>query len=161
MSSPVFDTPGALDIIHDHHQCSEHRFETYAHSSGLCRPPALNLTLWSFSMTSAERVPFQCLSAVEAAALLRNESEIHTFDVRDMHSFQQEHVEGAMQLTEDRVPLWVGKIARTTPVLIYCYHGNASKTFAQMFSDFRFQRVYSVDGGYRPLANAIAGNTDG
>ena len=107
-------------------------------------------------MSSAERVPFQRLSAAEAAALIRSEREIRIFDVRDMPSYQQAHVEGAMQLTEDRVPLWVGKIARTTPVLIYCYHGNASQTFAQMFSDFRFQRVYSVDGGYRPLADALA-----
>ena len=109
---------------------------------------------------SAERVPYQCLSADEAATLIRSETELHIFDVRDMHSFQQEHLDGAMQLTEDRVPLWVGKISKTTPVLIYCYHGNSSKTFAQMFSDFRFQRVYSVDGGYRPLANALAGITE-
>ncbi|WP_222948402.1 thiosulfate sulfurtransferase GlpE [Thauera sedimentorum] len=108
-------------------------------------------------MSRAERVPFQCLPAAEAAELIRKEREIRIFDVRDMPSYQQAHVEGAMQLTEDRVPLWVGKIARTTPVLIYCYHGNASQTFAQMFSDFRFQRVYSVDGGYRPLADALAG----
>lgn len=107
-------------------------------------------------MTLAQRVPFQCLSAVEAAALIRAEPGLQVFDVRDMHSFRQEHLEGAMHLSEDRVPLWVGKLDKAAPVLVYCYHGNASKTFAQMFSDFRFARVYSAEGGYRPLANALA-----
>jgi len=107
-------------------------------------------------MAPAERIPYQCLSAVEAAALIRAEPELSLFDVRDMHSYRQEHLDGAMHLTEDRVPMWLGRLPKDKPVLIYCYHGNSSKTFAQMFSDFRFPRVYSVDGGYRPLANALA-----
>ena len=37
---------------------------------------------------------------------------------------------------------------KDAPVLIYCYHGNASQEFAQIFSDFRFREVYSLDGGY-------------
>ncbi|MFC0709596.1 ankyrin repeat domain-containing protein [Azorhizophilus paspali] len=107
-------------------------------------------------MAPAERIPYQCLSAVEAAALIRAEPELSLFDVRDLHSYRQEHLDGAMHLSEDRVPLWLGRLPKDKPVLIYCYHGNSSKTFAQMFSDFRFARVYSVDGGYRPLANALA-----
>lgn len=110
-------------------------------------------------MTVAQRTPYQCLSAAEAAALIRAEPGLRLFDVRDMHSFRQEHLEGAMHLAEDRVPMWMSRLEKSEPVLIYCYHGNASKTFAQMFSDFRFARVYSVDGGYRPLANALAAPT--
>ncbi|PMR77489.1 ankyrin repeat domain-containing protein [Billgrantia endophytica] len=108
-------------------------------------------------MTSAERAAYQCLSAVDAASLILAEPEITLFDVRDLHSYRQEHLERAMHLSEDRVPLWVGRLPKDAPVLIYCYHGNASKTYAQMFSDFRFRRVYSVDGGYRPLAIALNG----
>lgn len=107
-------------------------------------------------MATAGRIPYQCLSAVEAAALIRAEPELKLFDVRDMHSYQQEHLDGAMHLSEDRVPMWLGRLPKEAPVLIYCYHGNSSKTFAQMFSDFRFARVYSVDGGYRPLATALS-----
>lgn len=108
-------------------------------------------------MATTERIPYQCLSAAEAAALIRAEPDLKLFDVRDLHSYQQEHLDGAMHLSEDRVPLWLGRLPKEDPVLIYCYHGNASKTFAQMFSDFRFARIYSVDGGYRPLTEALAG----
>lgn len=107
-------------------------------------------------MTTAPRTPFQRLAAAEAAALIRTEPDLVLFDVRDLHSYQQEHLDGAMHLSEDRVPLWLGRLEKSAPVLVYCYHGNASQTFAQMFSDFRFARVYSVDGGYRPLATALA-----
>lgn len=99
---------------------------------------------------------YQCLSAHEAADLIRHEAGLTLFDVRDMQSYKQEHLEGAMHLTEDRLPLWFSRLDKKAPLVIYCYHGNSSKTFAQMFCDFRFERVYSVDGGYRPLATAMS-----
>jgi len=34
------------------------------------------------------------------------------------------------------------------PVLLVCYHGNASQTYGQMFADFGFAEVYSLDGGF-------------
>ncbi len=40
------------------------------------------------------------------------------------------------------------------PVLIYCYHGNASQVRAQTFADFRFKKVYSLDGGYESWRKA-------
>jgi uncharacterized protein len=105
--------------------------------------------------------PYECLAATDAAALIRRESNLSIFDVRDMQSYKQEHLEGAMHLTEDRLPLWFNRLDKNAPVLIYCYHGNSSKTFAQMFSDFRFKRVYSVDGGFRPLATALSAPIEG
>ncbi len=107
-------------------------------------------------MNTAERVPFQCLPATAAAALIRAETNVTIFDVRDVAVYQRGHVDGAAHLSEERALLWMKRLAKDAPVLIYCYQGNASKTFAQMFSDFRFSRVFSVDGGYEPLAAALA-----
>src|SRR6266568_8889111 len=52
----------------------------------------------------------------------------------------------------------LGTTAKAQPILIYCYHGNASREYAQIFSDFGFSEVYSLDGGYeawrtRPTAS--------
>ncbi|WP_153147668.1 thiosulfate sulfurtransferase GlpE [Dechloromonas sp. H13] len=107
-------------------------------------------------MTTSASSPFRCLSAADAATLLRSEAGITVFDVRDLASYQRGHVSGAAHLDEQRFPLWLRRIEKAAPVVIYCYHGNASKTFAQMFADFRFTRVFSVDGGYEPLAAALA-----
>lgn len=108
-------------------------------------------------MTPAEKTAFRCLPATDAAALIRSEPTAAVFDVRDMASYQRAHVDGAAHLSEDRLLAWMRRLPKEAPVIIYCYHGNASKTYAQMLSDFRYSRVFSVDGGYEPLAAALAG----
>ncbi len=87
---------------------------------------------------------------------MRGEPPAIVFDVRDMASFQKGHVDGAAHLSEDRLLAWMKRLPKEAPVVIYCYHGNASKVFAQMFVDFRYTNVFSVDGGYAPLAAALA-----
>lgn len=106
-------------------------------------------------MTSSEPRSFQCITAARAAELIRSEAAMTIFDVRDPVSYQQAHVAAAAHLTEQRLGAWLRRLDKEMPILIYCYHGNASKTYAQMFVDFRFTRVYSVDGGYQPLAAAL------
>jgi len=107
-------------------------------------------------MNAIDRIPYQRISPAQAAELLRQEASLTLFDVRDLASFRQGHIEGAAQLSEERVLAWVKRLPKEQPLLIYCYHGNASQTYAQMFSDFRFQRVFSVDGGYEKLLAALA-----
>jgi rhodanese-related sulfurtransferase len=106
-------------------------------------------------MNPSARVPYQCIPASQAATLIRQETGLTIFDVRDLGSYRLGHVENAAQLSEERVAAWVRRLPKEQPVLIYCYHGNASQTYAQMFSDFRFTRVFSVDGGYEKLAAAL------
>jgi rhodanese-related sulfurtransferase len=104
-----------------------------------------------------EKPAFQRISPAQAAAMIRSAEPPSVFDVRDLPSYQQGHVDIAAHLTEQRVLLWLNRLPKDKPVLIYCYKGNASQTYAQMFIDFRFAEVYSVDGGYAPLAEALAG----
>lgn len=78
------------------------------------------------------------------------------FDVRDRGSYERRHVEGAQHLTEAALGEVFGRVPRAAPVIIYCYHGNASQTYAGMFADFHYAEVYSVDGGFAPLEAALA-----
>lgn len=107
-------------------------------------------------MPLAESSSFRCLSAAEALGLISDAAGVTVFDVRDLPSYQRGHLDGAAHLSEDRVLPWMRRLAKDAPVVIYCYHGNASKTYAQMFVDFRYRRVFSVDGGYEALAAALA-----
>ena len=70
-----------------------------------------------------------------------------------MH-FRPGHLAGAANLSQDRLLGWTKRLAKDAPVLIYCYHGNASQSYAQMLIDFRFTQVFSVDGGYPALVEA-------
>jgi rhodanese-related sulfurtransferase len=74
------------------------------------------------------------------------------FDVRDAQSFARGHIKGADPLSERDFGGTVQSLPKHTPVMIYCYHGNASQVYAGMFADFRYREVYSVDGGYEALA---------
>ena len=107
-------------------------------------------------MSTVESPAFRCISASDAISLMRAEPPPFVFDVRDMANYQKGHVDGAAHLSEDRLLAWMRRLPKYAPVVIYCYHGNASKVFAQMFIDFRYSNVFSVDGGYEALAAALA-----
>jgi rhodanese-related sulfurtransferase len=69
-------------------------------------------------------------------------------DVRDAESFRTAHIWGAQQVSTTTLSVVINGTTKSRPILIYCYHGNASREFAQIFSDFGFLEVYSLDGGY-------------
>lgn len=103
-------------------------------------------------MSTSEKSSFQRISADQALSLIAAEATATVFDVRDAASYQRGHLPTAAHLTQDRMPGWFRKLAKDQPVVIYCYHGNASQEFAQMFVDFRFSKVFSIDGGFEALA---------
>ena len=94
-----------------------------------------------------QRTPFRCIG-VDAAAELVRRNDVLTFDVRDFASFEKDRIQGAQHLTQANLSTIITGTAKNTPIVIYCYHGHASREYAQTFSDFGFAEVYSVDGGY-------------
>ena len=111
------------------------------------------------SATAPLSAKFQRISAAEAAALLRRPEGAPRpvlFDVRDRASYERAHVSGAEHLTDAHLGAALRRVPKSAAVMIYCYHGNASQVYAETFADFRFAEVYSVDGGYEPLAAALA-----
>ncbi|MDD5033952.1 MAG: thiosulfate sulfurtransferase GlpE [Methylococcaceae bacterium] len=86
--------------------------------------------------------------------LLKREG-LAIFDMRDQASFSQEHIEGALFLSNANLEEVILKTPKDKPVLIYCYHGNASQTGAQIFTDFGFKEVYDLVGGYEAWRTAL------
>jgi len=101
---------------------------------------------------------FQKLDASKALAFMfsafENDRRYSLFDTRDEDSYAKGHLPGAQRLVERDIGNWIGKLPRTQPVLIYCYHGNASQMIAKTFADFGYTEVYSIDGGFHALAHA-------
>ena len=106
------------------------------------------------------RASYERISAKQAADLiLRARAGVQPlalFDSRDERSFATSHIKGTDHLTERSFGDVIGILPKDIPVMIYCYHGNASQVYANMFSDFNFKKVYSVDGGYEALAPVIS-----
>ena len=82
-----------------------------------------------------------------AQALLQGKDAL-LLDVRDSGAYLAGHIEGAVHLSMDNAAPYLVRTPKDRPVLIYCYRGNASQTYAQMFVDFGFREVYSLDQGY-------------
>lgn len=94
-----------------------------------------------------QRTPFRCIGASEFEILLRRHDAL-VLDVRDAENFRNGHVDGAQPVSMTNISTVLNGTAKSTPILIYCYRGHASREYAQVFSDFGFSEVYSLDGGY-------------
>lgn len=69
-------------------------------------------------------------------------------DVRDTHSYNQNHIDGAVHLNERLLRTLMRQGVCDRPVLIYCYHGNTSQDYAHLLASAGFSEVYSLDGGF-------------
>lgn len=69
-------------------------------------------------------------------------------DVRDARAFAAGRIGSAIHVMSANVGRVIAQTPRRTPILVYCYHGHSSQTYAQTFADFGFREVYSMDGGY-------------
>ena len=93
-------------------------------------------------------VSFRRIQPLQAQDLLAH-PDIRIIDVRDKKSFEQGRIGEAQHADMSKVERMLFSVDKDKPVLIYCYHGNSSQTYAQMFADFGFREVYSLDGGYK------------
>lgn len=99
------------------------------------------------------RTSYSRIDVTQARQLLEDPDTV-VFDVRDARSFASSHIEKARHMTSATVGEAIALTPRKTPVLIYCYHGISSQTYAQMFVDFGFRNVFSLDGGYEAWSAA-------
>lgn len=101
-----------------------------------------------------QRTPFQRIDMREAQRMITRR-DVLVLDVRDADSFNNGHIKGARNVSI----LTLSDVIETTPksmiILIYCYHGYASQEYAQIFSDFGFPIVYSLDGGFDAWSNRL------
>lgn len=91
--------------------------------------------------------PWRRVTVTEAQTLSQR-TDLVIFDVRDTASYQQGHLERAQHLVEAKLEQALSSIPKTTPILIYCYHGNASQSYAKIFADFGFKEIYDLIDGY-------------
>jgi len=94
-----------------------------------------------------ERKPFRRID-VEFARTLVDRKETVVLDMRDIKAFEKEHIKRARHVVQAKLEPLIDSVDKNRPILIYCYRGAASLELAQTFSDFGFQEVYSLDGGY-------------
>lgn len=103
-------------------------------------------------MTTPPR--FLRLTASDAATWLASHPEALLLDARDAAHHARAHLPGSQRLDGRNHERLLMREDKQRPVFIYCYHGNASQTYAEMFSDFGFATVVDLIGGWEAWAQA-------
>lgn len=94
------------------------------------------------------QTPFRRITAAEAAALL-DSAEVCVLDTRDAAAFARDRIDGAQRLSSANLEAILRATPKTRPVFIYCYRGNTSQEYAQVFAYFGFDKVYDLIGGFQ------------
>jgi thiosulfate/3-mercaptopyruvate sulfurtransferase len=93
------------------------------------------------------RKPYQRID-IDAANDLMTRDDVLVIDVRDAVDYAKDHIPQARHMNISNLSSILNSAAKDIPIIIYCYRGFASQEYAQTFSDFRFQEIYSLDGGF-------------
>lgn len=88
------------------------------------------------------------LNVAEVKALLEERDNILLLDNRDLDSYKQGHIDGAMMAHEGLIESLINKGDKKVPVVVYCYQGASSMDVAKVFDSCGFNEVYSMIGGY-------------
>lgn len=91
---------------------------------------------------------FQRLRAADVSDWLARHPQALLLDARDEGAHGRGHLNGAFRLDGRNHERLLMREAKDRPVFIYCYHGNASQTYADMFIDFGFENVADLIGGW-------------
>lgn len=99
---------------------------------------------------------FRRLTLAELGAWQGQRPGALLLDARDADSHARDGWPGSVFLGRHNQDQLLLRTERRQPVLIYCYHGNASQTWAQMFADFGFTDVCDLVGGHAAWVTGTA-----
>lgn len=99
--------------------------------------------------------PYKRLTVNDVAGWLADRPDALVLDAREAQHHASDHLPGSVRLDGRNHEIMLLREARDRPVLIYCYHGNASQTCAQMFVDFGFGEVCDLIGGWEAWREAV------
>lgn len=90
---------------------------------------------------------FKQLSCQEAESVI-GEGNLVIADVRDIDSYNEDHISGAVHLSMPTLQDFCETADKNQPILVYCYHGITSQSVAQHLIEQGFVQVYSLVGGF-------------
>jgi len=102
---------------------------------------------------------FTRLHPAPARDWLQQHPDALLLDAREARHHALSHLAGCLRLDGRNHEALLMREPRSRPVFIYCYHGNASQTWASMFKDFGFAEVADLIGGWAAIdpANRLYG----
>ena len=91
---------------------------------------------------------YQDIRAEQVESLLKQRNAI-VIDARDIHSFNEGHLKNALHNGGPAIGHVIRQRKKNPAVLVYCYHGNLSRSVAEMISGLGIENVYNLQGGWQ------------
>lgn len=107
-------------------------------------PPEEVLAHLESSHDSDERMQ---ISPLEVAEALRSEAPSKLIDVRSREEHDAVHLPDSIFLTQELMQEIMGSWDKSTPLVLYCHHGDRSLDLAAYFIGHGFEKVKSMAGG--------------
>lgn len=96
---------------------------------------------------------YKCISIHEAHTLIQTKS-VTLLDIRDPASYTEKNIKNSINISNENVQNIIATADKNKPLIIYCYHGNSSKSAAEYFYNEGFNESYSMDGGFEEWRQA-------
>ncbi|MGH1439734.1 MAG: thiosulfate sulfurtransferase GlpE [Cellvibrionaceae bacterium] len=90
---------------------------------------------------------FKDISIEDAQHLIQNQA-VTLADIRDIESYNNGHIEGAIHVSNDNLQDFIRDSDLDQPLIVYCFHGHSSQPAAQFLLEQGFEEAYSLIGGY-------------
>ncbi|MGR9115570.1 MAG: rhodanese-like domain-containing protein [Gammaproteobacteria bacterium] len=90
---------------------------------------------------------FKTVSVSDMQPLLQD-AKAMLLDCRDLKDYRAGHIDNAMHVHEGLKESLLKRGDKNQTMIIYCYYGHASEHLAEMFGDFGFKNVFSLQGGF-------------
>lgn len=94
---------------------------------------------------------YETLFANQVEELLQGHDPL-ILDHRDPRSYAEEHLPGAMAVSDANISKLIKSRQYDRPVLVYCYHGNSSRDLCKFIMQFGYKNVYNLEGGWQAWA---------
>ena len=85
----------------------------------------------------------------EVQGLRSEHAELLVVDMRDPVARSQGAIEGAVAHSESIMQSLIRRRRSQPAVIVYCYHGNASRDLCQMLTGFGLEKVFNLVGGWQ------------
>lgn len=91
--------------------------------------------------------PVKQISILAARKYLQEETAIF-LDIRDPNSYEQEHIQGAIHISDANIESLLSSADKNKTTIVYCYHGISSLGAVGYFQEQGFADVASLVGGF-------------
>lgn len=99
---------------------------------------------------------YQDIDVTELGDLLLHE-DLVVIDCRDEETRSHGQLPGVLPASDAIIQGLIRQRRANPPILVYCYHGHASRDLCAFITQFGLDRVYNLNGGWSALAQSRAG----